>query len=306
MTKQVSFIGLDCGATHTKITVWKLGLKVYEKNDWPGMNMDLLEDGSAVEKFKKRLFNELRQFEDYYWVIALSGVDSVKESIEAVSWWKRFLTGNGIKFKDLKIIGDIDLVMWSGSDVGQGIGLIAGTGSNCMGKDRDGKTFKVGGMSHLMSDEGSGFSLGWSCLRLITKMSDGRVPKTKLLPDILNFYNQKSVVDLKNYLLTTQNLKAEIASSAPILLEAVSLGDQEASEIIDREINELVLMVATINRLMSPTNIYPVFVAGSLFANEYFLNKFKENLQLSYPGQEIKTVSPIDGVVNFVNATFKY
>lgn len=301
-TSQV-VIGLDCGASHTKIKIWKLNEKIFEKDDWPGMNMDLIKDGIILDKFRSKL-HEVVDFDNGLWVIALAGVDSKSEEQEADRWWRKFLTSEGVKFSEVKILSDIDLVIWSGSDKGIGIGLIAGTGSNCLGIDDARNRVKVGGMSHLLSDEGSGFAIGWRGLRLITKMNDGRSPKTKLIKDALELYKVKNVVDLKNLLLESEDIKYDVARLTPVLFAAAEENDQEAMEIIDGEINELVLMVATENRQLSPVKQHSVYLAGSLFKNEYFYNKFMENLHLSYPDQKIERVNPIDGVINYIEANF--
>lgn len=299
-----SIIGLDCGATHSKVAIWKNGMKVEEYADWPGMNMDLMIYGNEVEKFQEML-KLIKRFENFTWVIALAGLDNVEEEKEAEAWWRRFLTANGIIFSHLKIISDIELVIWAGSPTGTGIGLISGTGSNCLGKTDDGNHIKVGGMSHLMSDEGSGFSVGWKCLRLVTKMSDGRIPKTSLLNDVLQFYKVKSIADLKNHLLKVINYKSEIAKCNIPLFESAINNDVEAIRIIDEEIDELIEMVSTVNRKISLGNELPLYIAGSLFKNEYFLNSFIKKMISLYPNQKVVNVTPIDGVVNYFVHFFK-
>ena len=294
-------IGLDAGATHTKVVVWRLGQKVYEASDWPGMNMDLLQQGQGYEYFRQRL-GEVINFEDYIWVLAIAGLDNEVEVNEAQVWWRKFLTANEISFKDIKIISDIDLVVWAGSQKGVGVGLIAGTGSNCLGIDKSKRRCKVGGMSHLLSDEGSGFALGWQVLRIVTKMSDGRLPKTGFFKQVLDLYEVKEVVALKNKLLGSENLKAEVARTSQLLIESAGQGDQLASEVIKREILELVEMVVAVNRQMKEGGILPLFVAGSLFKNQYYFENFLSEIRVVYPEQNIERVNPIDGVLNYVNS----
>lgn len=293
-----TIVGLDCGATHTKTVVWKNEEVVFEVDNWPGFNMDLKMGGFWLEEFNKKI-ETLNRFENADWLIAMAGLDNEDEEKEAQIWWQRDLTALGIKYNKIKVISDIELVLWAGSPNGVGVGIIAGTGSNCLARDENGRTIKVGGMSHLLSDEGSGFALGWKCLRLVTKMSDGRLPKTKLYKDVLDLYGKKSIVDIKNLLVSSKEMKYEIARSAQVLLSAAENEDYAAEEVVDQESLELVLMINTANRMISPIKILDVFAAGSLFKNEYYFDRLKENLKSSYPDQKIKVVRPIIGVLNY-------
>ena len=292
-------VGVDCGATHTKAAVWRSGEKVWEKVDLPGVNLDVVGRAEAADLLLPHL-EEIASFGSADWVVGIAGLDSEKERIEGEQWFRRILASSGASLTSLKVVSDVELVLWSGSPEGVGIALIAGTGSNCYGRNKSGKTVKVGGMSHLLSDEGSGFALGWHCLHIATKMSDSRVVETGLVRDVLKLYKKRDIVGLKNHLMDTANVKVEIARAAVPLLSAAERGERVAQVCVLAEISELVLMVATVNRKLSPIHHLPVFTAGSLFENNYFKNTFQNQLRSVFFDQLVQYVTPLDGALNML------
>lgn len=297
MTKTV--VGLDCGASHSSMIIWRDEKKVLENHTLFGANPDLMKSKDLKEYFLLE-FEKLLDFKNAYWVVGMAGLDDSKEISETENWFREILEVS-LPYSGLTVMSDIEMVLWSGSKTGEGIGLIAGTGSNCLGRDLVGNIKKVGGISHLLSDEGSGFSLGSKALHLITKMSDGRADKTILLDEVLKLYGVNNPVDLKNYLLNQGNQKAEIARSAPLILAAADRGEEEAERVVMEELSELVQMVIVVNKYF-PEYLLPVFLAGSLFKNTNYLEHFIVNLHKAFSDQKIRVVSPIDGAINFYNS----
>jgi N-acetylglucosamine kinase-like BadF-type ATPase len=73
---------------------------------------------------------------------------------------------------------DGDLVIAAGTPDGWGLGVIAGTGSIAVGRTPDGRTARAGGWGPLLGDEGSGYAVALTALRLIARRADGREAKT--------------------------------------------------------------------------------------------------------------------------------
>ena len=76
----------------------------------------------------------------------------------------------------LVLVNDGDLVIAAGTPEGWGIGLIAGTGSICVGLARDGRAARAGGWGPLIGDEGSAYQIALGGLRLVARRRDGRAP----------------------------------------------------------------------------------------------------------------------------------
>ncbi len=289
-------IGVDCGATHTKVKVWSDGVCVFEEDDLPGANFDLKNESGLIMVLSG-LVNSLRKHKGGIWVWGVAGLDNEREVAEAERLIRRVLSASDIEFEKIIVVNDIELVLWAGSDSGFGVGLISGTGSNCVARSKTGKLIKVGGVSHLLSDEGSGYSLGDKCIRVAAKMADERLVKTKLLVEVLKLYKVKDIVGLKNYLLRSENYKMEVARAAKILIHAAKRRESVAYEKVVFEALELVQMVATINRKMKKVYPLPLYIAGSLFSNEYYFGLFERRLKAVFPEQKIFLVKPIDGAL---------
>lgn len=294
-------VGLDCGASHTSVSVWKNEENIFSKSDWPGVNPDVVDFRVATEKLSP-FIAELASFQNAKWVVGMAGVDNKTEMTEVNSWFNELLVSSKIQVSKYIVFSDIELVLWAGGNRGAGIGIIAGTGSNCLGRNVFGESLKVGGMSHILSDEGGGFSLGWKCLHLVTKMLDGRAERTELAMEVMTLYGCTDLVGLKNLLVKSENMKVIVARSAKTLLAAADRGDADARRICTEESMELVQMVCAINSGLRSDSPLPTFLAGSIFRNANFLDLFKEGLSKFSPSQEVRLVTPIEGALVFANS----
>lgn len=294
-------VGIDCGASHSSMAIWKDGKKVIYKGDLPGVNLDLVDSSEAMERLVPAV-KEVSQCGNGKWVVGMAGIDSEEERKEANSWMRELLRLTDIHYSGFVVFSDIDLVLWAGGNNGAGIALIAGTGSNCLGRNKFGETHKAGGMSHILSDEGGGFALGWNCLHLATKMNDGRAEPTELLNEVLATYSVSNIAELKNVLTKDKNMKVLVARSAELLLAAADRGEEEALKICAEQSLELVRMIAAVNAALPTEEILPVFLAGSIFRNKNYLDLFTSGLQKYSPSQKANLVSPIDGCYAFATS----
>lgn len=287
----------------TSVVVWKNGREIFKMSDWPSFEVNLksvLEDGFSVEALEK--IKLLSKFANFVWVLVLSNIDSASEKNEIVGIWRRLLYSLEIKVKDFLVVSDLDLIVWSGSETGEGVGLIVDIDSRALGRVKNKELVTVGGMSCLMASEGSEFALGWKALRIITKMADGRLVKSGFYKKVMDKFGFKNVVDLKNYLLSSDNIKDDVALVAPIVLENASMGDSLLEEIVISELEELVIMVETVNNKLMSKNLLPVFVSGDLFVNHFYFSNFERLLHEKFSNQEVKLVSKLDGVFNLLSS----
>ncbi len=297
-----TIIGLDCGASHSSMVIWDSTGKISERHDLPGANLDLINTLETKTLFLQEL-EKISQYRDAYWVVGMAGLDSGAEVYEADKWFRDILE-TALPYSGLEVMSDIELVIWAGSPTGVGIGLIAGTGSNCLGRNSLGTSKKVGGMSHILSDEGGGFSMGWRGLHLITKMADGREEKTSLLREVLSLYNVEDVIALKNFLVSTFQMKVQVSRSAPLLLDASTRGERGAGKIVAEESLELIRMIAVVNETLGP-EILPVYLGGSLFDDRDYRDMLAVNLKRYFPQQKVFHVRPIEGALNYAKKNLK-
>jgi N-acetylglucosamine kinase-like BadF-type ATPase len=166
---------------------------------------------------------------------------------------------------------------------GEGIILIAGTGSICLGK-RDDTLFRVGGLGRILGDEGSGYQIGLQALKAALAEEYGWGISTNLTPALKELFQ---VSDLKT-LIPKINLgeitPSKIASSAPIVFSKAAEQDEVAKEIIDRAAGDLSYLLTTMINisLLSDCEIH---LWGGIFKNvhsEDFIQKVREKLPEAY------------------------
>lgn len=114
----------------------------------------------------------------------------------------------------------------SGVGAGDGIVVIAGTGSSVLAR-AGGVLHRVGGWGYLLGDEGSGYDLGRRALLAAIRAYDGRGPATVLTglcAGKLGAPVHQSIARIY------EEGRAHIASFAPVLLDAQAMGDPVACE----------------------------------------------------------------------------
>lgn len=91
----------------------------------------------------------------------------------------------GIPESAIVITGDQDIALEGAFSGGDGILIIAGTGSICYGQYQ-GRRYRCGGYGHLLDDEGSGYAIGRDILREVIRIHDGRAEDSLLWPLVVN------------------------------------------------------------------------------------------------------------------------
>src|SRR6202012_6255611 len=101
---------------------------------------------------------------------------------------------------DLIIIGDEQIALDAAFRGGPGVLVIAGTGSNIVGRCADGTTHTAGGWGPMLGDEGSGHWIGVEAIKSALRAQDRGV-ETCMLKDIerhWGLYNQGELVAFAN------------------------------------------------------------------------------------------------------------
>lgn len=164
-----------------------------------------------------------------------------------------------------------------------GIVVIAGTGSNCLGVS-NGTLKRAGGWGSLLGDEGSAFSIARKGLTAVMRAYDGRGPATRMTGA---FLQALKVLEEPDLVRATHSLsRTEIASLAQVVFNEACQGDSVALQILREEARELAEMVAAVARnlqLRSPR----VAVTGGCFKNPLYLAMFGDALREKLPCSEL-------------------
>lgn len=166
----------------------------------------------------------------------------------------------------------------------EGILVIAGTGSICIGRSADGRQARVGGRGHLIDDEGSGYAIGRDILRAVTEASDGRRESTGLTKLVYERLQIGSIEELVAYVYRPGLPKSEIAKLAELLSCGCGIQDRAALEIAEKAAEQLVrLILAAVSQL--ELNYGKLALAGSvLLKNEWVKAFFVKGIADKLPG----------------------
>jgi len=146
-----------------------------------------------------------------------------------------------------------------------GVVVLAGTGSFGMGITETGAQLVVGGWGPLLGDEGSGYYIGLSALKAVTRAYDGRGNKTLLTQLVKDHYCIEAVPDLIAAVYGKRDDRRNISAISPLVLEAARAGDEVALGIVDDAGRCLAELAKTIiRRLGMDSNEYSLVLTGGI------------------------------------------
>lgn len=213
-------------------------------------------------------------------VMGLAGADTQTEINQARQQFEPVFIAHGIH--DLKLVNDAIIALKSGSDAANSLVAIAGTGSNCFGRNSRGETAKASGLDYWLSDEGSGYMIGLQALRAVVRANDGRGDTTALTQLVLNHFKITSVPSLKEVVYAGIFSKREMAALTMVVVQAVEQGDPIAFQILIQAVNEIqIMMRAVIHKLDFGDSTFDVVAVGSVMT----LSFVKERLSVWFAGQ---------------------
>jgi glucosamine kinase len=197
--------------------------------------------------------------------IGLAGI-----TIDAVREWaereiRAAVGGN------LLLAGDEEIALDGAFLGGPGILIIAGTGSNVLGRAADGAMYHAGGWGPALGDEGSGFWIAQEALRAGFWAKDRGIA-TVLLTEIGEFWGAKSLGEIVE--MANARPGPDLPALAPIVVRCAEAGDELASAVLERAGVELAEQVALVALKMQESGRQP-------------------NIEAAYTGSVLEHISPV-------------
>lgn len=172
----------------------------------------------------------------------------------------------------LYIENDARIALESAFDGKAGLLTVVGTGSVVYGKKQDGSFFCLGGWGRLLGDEGSGWWLGREVLRAVLASYDGTGKET-LCTDLVaaqhNWTTRYHIIE------AVYRQHFDVASLAPLVLQAAEQNDAVASKIIKEGSRAILqLLKAAIRQLHWKSAVkIPLVFEGSLVTRKNIYKK---------------------------------
>ncbi|HKI78992.1 MAG TPA: BadF/BadG/BcrA/BcrD ATPase family protein, partial [Ignavibacteriaceae bacterium] len=267
-------IGIDGGGTGSTCVIADLSLKVLHTCNGGPTNI-LKFDQNKISETITNLIKECckNTGSEYSEIAALVIGTAGAGNKENAELFKnsviKHLSNENISIKNIIIETDARIAIEGAFSGGTGSILIAGTGSIIFGKNEKGEIFRNGGFGRTIGDEGGGYSIGRKGLNAVSKVYDGRIQKNKITDLLLEKYNIDSPEKLIDEIYKNN---FDIASVAPLVIEAGEKNDPEAVKTLDEESDELVLCVKRMFDLLKMEKMKLAFI-GSLISNSNFYSR---------------------------------
>lgn len=150
----------------------------------------------------------------------------------------------------IEVTDDAHVALRAGVPAGDAVALIAGTGSIAYA-EIGGNVYRAGGFGYLVGDEGSGFAIGASALRLALKSAEGRAPSDPLTQAVLERVGTRNAREAVAYLYSGDAPVAHVASFADLVLESAAAGERSAVKIVQSAALDLFDLVRAVCRIAS-------------------------------------------------------
>lgn len=173
---------------------------------------------------------------------------------------------------DVSVTTDMEIALEAAVGAGQGVVLIAGTGSAAFGRRKDGQVARAGGLGPWIGDEGSAYDIGRRAVVAVARARDLLGPVTLLSEMIPSALQCPAWEELTERI--AQSPDEVFPRIYPLVVEATDADDGPAREILfSAAIGLASLAVAVIRRLGLYNSAFPLAKAGGVFGHSAFFDQ---------------------------------
>jgi N-acetylglucosamine kinase-like BadF-type ATPase len=200
---------------------------------------------------------------------------------------KHAIVATLLRTERLLVTTDAEIALAGATATGQGIIVIAGTGSIALGRNAKNVRARVGGWGHIFGDEGSAFDIVRLALRAALRMEEGWGPGTVLREALLDATACRDVNEVLHHFYAPTWPRDRVASLAPLVDGAAGGGDRIALDILTASAQQLASHAASVRAQLwgSAMGSPPVDIAysGGVFRSQRLLERFRLLVELE-PG----------------------
>lgn len=226
--------------------------------------------------------------------VFLAGLDLPEEEtefhaeLEARDWSPSLHIGN-----------DILALLRSGTKAG-GSAVVCGAGINAVGLAPDGRVHRFAALGQISGDWGGGRQLGSEALWHAARAEDGRGPDTALRAAVCARFGLPDIAAVTAAFHRGQLDSGATHQLSPVLLKTAEAGDRVANTVLDRLVEEIVLMATVPLRALGLLDeAVDIVLGGSVMTAlpEYARHALAEGCRTHAPkaGITIPDIPPIAG-----------
>jgi N-acetylglucosamine kinase-like BadF-type ATPase len=181
----------------------------------------------------------------------------------------------------IELLPDGELALFGATDGKPGLVVIAGTGSICCGRNKQGKQTCAGGWGPIVGDEGGASWITRQALQAVAHGTDGRGPATALTSAALRYFKVAIAEDLSTAVYSPTMTNDRLAGFAREVVGVAKAGDQVSIEILrdaGRELGDAAVAVA--RKLNMEKDEFPVACVGGVYgAGDLVLDAMRERIR---------------------------
>ncbi len=199
----------------------------------------------------------------------------------------------------IEVCGDEEIALDAAFPGGPGVLVIAGTGSNILGRTSSGHRLTVGGWGPMLGDQGSGYWIGHQALRAALRARDFQ-RRSPILDGVVAFWKVSELADVIN----VAHSGADFSLLAPLVVECAEEGDPVAIEVLirgGRMLGEDAAEAFRQVRALEPDLPMPsiAFIGGILDRVAFVRDAMTETIHLAAPAVKIlpEAVDAVSGAL---------
>lgn len=166
---------------------------------------------------------------------------------------------------------DLEIALEGAFGSGEGMILLAGTGSAAFGRDASGHTARAGGRGPWFSDEGSAFDIGRRALRAVTLAEEQRGPDTSLSKRVLAWHDARDWDGLLEHVAKSPD--AIFPKTFPLVAELADAGDGVSRDILSVAAASLALLAESVAKKLGWSDReIPIAQVGGVYGRSQFFD----------------------------------
>lgn len=170
----------------------------------------------------------------------------------------------------------------------RGILALAGTGSGIFYIDGS-IELHVGGWGAILGDEGSAYYIGREGLIGAIKSYEKRGPKSMLESLIVEKWKLESMWDITTLVYRSNDYRNIIASMAPLVTRAASMGDEVAKDVLVNAGKELAELTLSLIKKIGEDTTIPITIAGGAWKGcRLTFDSFCTSIKSIFPNMDIR------------------
>ncbi|MGV8973674.1 MAG: N-acetylglucosamine kinase [Rhodoglobus sp.] len=262
-------LAIDGGGTKTDVVALSAGGAVLARARGAGscpQVIGVLPAVTIIDDLVRRVLIELGHPVVELAGVYLSGLDLTVE----IETFEAAIAGLGwasTSRRGVIVDNDTFALMRTGTPEPEAVAVVCGTGINCVGRRKDGRTARFPALGRISGDWGGGSELGEQAIWHAARALDGRGPRTTLtalVPEALGRPDLMTVIEDLHFARLHHDV---ISTLAPVLFAAARAGDPVAATVVDRQGDEIVaLAVAALSRLELLGTSVPIVLGGGVLA----------------------------------------